>query len=65
MGQLAGYRTKLALRPTDHTVAVGVRDELGNVVSTVTAAYKPGGAPAAAPPASAPAGAAVGEMRNE
>jgi VWFA-related protein len=53
MGQLAGYRTKLALRPLAHTVAVGVRDELGNVSSTVTAAYTPGQGPDASPAAPA------------
>ncbi|HYG64267.1 MAG TPA: VWA domain-containing protein [Thermoanaerobaculia bacterium] len=50
-GQLAGYRTKLTLRPLEHTVAVGVRDELGNIVSTVTAAYSPAAGPAAEPAA--------------
>jgi hypothetical protein len=54
LGQLAGYRTKLALRPVEHTVAVGVRDELGNIVSTVTVPYTPGLTPEA--PAAAPAG---------
>jgi len=68
MGQLAGYRTKLALRRTDHTVAVGVRDELGNMISTVTAAYEPGGAQsaaAAAGPAAAPGEERAGELRKE
>jgi hypothetical protein len=51
LGQVAGYRTKLAMRPVAHTVAVGVRDELGNVVSTVTLPYSPGQAEAAEPPA--------------
>jgi VWFA-related protein len=41
LSQLAGYRTKLNMRPIAHTVAVGVRDELGNVVSTVTVPYTP------------------------
>lgn len=32
---VAGYRFGLLMRPGPHTVAVGVRDEIGNVVSTV------------------------------
>lgn len=45
MGQTVAYRTNLMLRPQAHTVAVGMRDELGNVGSTVTAPYTPGQAP--------------------
>jgi hypothetical protein len=36
------YRANLLLKDGTYTVAVGVRDELGNVGSTVTAAYTPG-----------------------
>jgi hypothetical protein len=39
LGWIAGYRTKLVLEPTAQIVAVGVRDELGNVASTVASAY--------------------------
>jgi VWFA-related protein len=49
MSQLAGYRTKMALRPAAQTVAIGVRDELGNIISTVTATYAPGQVPVAVP----------------
>jgi VWFA-related protein len=45
MGQTVAYRTSLVLRTQAHTVAVGMRDELGNVGSTVTASYTPGQAP--------------------
>ena len=48
MGQTVAYRTNLVLRSANHTVAVGVRDEIGNQGSTVTAAYSPGQAPLAA-----------------
>jgi len=41
LGWVAGYRAKLVLPPRSHVVAVGVRDELGNAVSTVTGAYPP------------------------
>jgi len=29
------------MRPIPHTVVIGVRDELGNTLSTVTAEYNP------------------------
>jgi hypothetical protein len=45
MGQTVAYRTNLMLRPEHHIVAVGVRDEIGNQGSTVTAPYSPGQAP--------------------
>ena len=45
MGQTVAYRTSLMLRNQSHTVAVGVRDEIGNQGSTVTATYAPGQAP--------------------
>ncbi len=35
------YKTQMKIRPLEHVVAVGVRDEVGNVTSTVTATYKP------------------------
>ncbi|HEX2644377.1 MAG TPA: VWA domain-containing protein [Thermoanaerobaculia bacterium] len=47
MGQTVAYRTNLVLRAQAHTVAIGMRDELGNVGSTVTASYTPGQAPPA------------------
>ncbi|HYG64266.1 MAG TPA: VWA domain-containing protein [Thermoanaerobaculia bacterium] len=67
LGQLAGYRAKLALRPVEHTVAVGVRDELGNIVSTVTASYTPGLTPEASPaaPAATPEPAGPTEGRGD
>jgi VWFA-related protein len=53
MGQTVAYRTSLVLRNESHTVAVGVRDEIGNQGSTVTAAYSPGQAPPATAAATA------------
>lgn len=47
-GQRASYTTRMALRPRPHTIALGIRDELGNTVSTVTAPYVPEAAVAAA-----------------
>ena len=41
LGQVAGYRARLRLRPIEHLVAVGVRDELGNVESTATTEFRP------------------------
>jgi hypothetical protein len=41
LGWVAGYRAKLVLPPTSHTVAVGVRDDLGHAISTVTGVYPP------------------------
>jgi hypothetical protein len=41
LGWVAGYRAKLVLPPTAHTVAVGVRDELSHAISTVTGVYPP------------------------
>ncbi len=59
LGQTAGYRTRLVMRPGEHTVAVGVRDELANVSSTVTQVYTPGqGTPISGSAAGAPADAA-------
>jgi VWFA-related protein len=46
-GQLAGYRTTLALRPEETVVAVGVRDELSQAESTLRQTYLPGAAGAA------------------
>ena len=45
LGQVAGYRMVLRMRPQEHTVAVAVRDELGQAESTVTDHWQP---PAAA-----------------
>jgi VWFA-related protein len=42
MGKLAGFRVNLLVRPERQTVAVGVRDDLGHVDSTVRAAFLPG-----------------------
>ncbi|HVR99908.1 MAG TPA: VWA domain-containing protein [Thermoanaerobaculia bacterium] len=46
-GQPASYTTRMALRDAHQTIVLGIRDELGNTVSTVTAPYVPE-APAAA-----------------
>jgi VWFA-related protein len=40
-GQQMSFTTRLLLRPIPHTVVVGVRDELGNTLSTVTSGYNP------------------------
>jgi VWFA-related protein len=42
MGQNAATRITLLLRPGEHRLAVGVRDELGNTDSTVTSNYTAG-----------------------
>ncbi len=39
--QVAGYRMVLQMRPEQHAVAVGVRDELGRIESTVTDLWDP------------------------
>lgn len=41
LGQVAGYRMMLLMRPEEHAVAVAVRDELGRVESTVTGHWDP------------------------
>ena len=41
LGQVAGYRMVLQMRGEEHEVAVGVRDELGRVESTVTDRWQP------------------------
>ena len=41
LGQVAGYRMMLLMRPEEHAIAVGVRDELGRVESTVTELWNP------------------------
>jgi len=42
LGQLGAYRMTMLLRPEAHTVAVAVRDELGNADSTTKSDYTPG-----------------------
>jgi VWFA-related protein len=42
IGQVAGYRTTLALRPEETMLAVGVRDELSQAESTLRRTYVPG-----------------------
>lgn len=42
LGQVGAYRMTLLLRPEPHTVAVAVRDDLGNADSTAKAEYTPG-----------------------
>ncbi|MEA2692590.1 MAG: hypothetical protein QOJ16_1977 [Acidobacteriota bacterium] len=42
-GQSAATRITLLLRPGEHRLAIGVRDELGNTDSTVTSTYTAGG----------------------
>ena len=39
--QVAGYRLVLKMRPEQHAVAVGVRDEVGRIESTVTDLWDP------------------------
>ena len=41
LGQVAGYRVVLLMRPEEHAVAVAVRDELGRTESTVTDLWDP------------------------
>lgn len=52
LGQSAGYRTQLLMRPEPHQVVVGVRDDLGNNDSTLIADFTPGGQDGAAVPGS-------------
>lgn len=42
LGQVGAYRMTMLLRPEPHTIAVAVRDELGNADSTAKADYTPG-----------------------
>lgn len=42
LGQVGAYRMTMLMRPEPHTVAVAVRDELGNADSTAKADYTPG-----------------------
>jgi VWFA-related protein len=42
LGQTAAYKTTLRLRKDAHTVAVSMRDELGNADSAVAVEYTPG-----------------------
>jgi VWFA-related protein len=42
LGQTAAYKMPLVLRPEEHRIAVVVRDELGNLDSTVVTSFKPG-----------------------
>ena len=41
LGQVAGYRMVLRMRPEEHSVAVAVRDEIGQVESTVMGLWQP------------------------
>jgi VWFA-related protein len=45
LGQTAAYKATLLLRPQPHTVAVAVRDELGNVDSSLATSFTPGSLP--------------------
>jgi VWFA-related protein len=45
LGQTAAYKATLLLRPQPHRVAVSVRDELGNVDSSLATDYTPGSQP--------------------
>lgn len=56
LGQVAAYRMNMLLRPEAHTVAVAVRDELGNAESTASAEYTPGQQEQAPPTATAEPG---------
>jgi VWFA-related protein len=49
LGQNALYRTRLLLRREEHVVAVGIRDVLGNTVSTVRTTYRPGSTEGSSP----------------
>jgi len=42
LGQTAAYKATLRLRGDAHTVAVSIRDELGNADSAIVVAYTPG-----------------------
>lgn len=42
LGQTAAYKATLRLRPEPHTVAVSIRDELGNTDSAIAVEYTPG-----------------------
>ncbi len=42
LGQVAGYRMTLMLRPEEHVVVVGVRDELADVESVTRINHTPG-----------------------
>lgn len=42
LGQVGAYRMTMLLRPEAHTVAVAVRDQVGNADSTAKADYTPG-----------------------
>ena len=42
LGQVGAYRVTMLLRPEPHTIAVAVRDDLGNADSTAKAEYSPG-----------------------
>jgi len=54
LGQVGAYRMTMLLRPEAHTVAVAVRDELGNADSTARADYTPGQQETAATDKAAP-----------
>src|SRR5215210_735938 len=43
LGQTAAYKATLRLRGDAHTVAVSIRDELGNADSAIAVPYTPGG----------------------
>ncbi len=49
LGQIGGWKTTFLLRPEPHTVAVALRDRIGNVDSTARAEYTPVPADAADP----------------
>lgn len=56
LGQVGAYRMTMLLRPEAHTVAVAVRDELGNAESTARADYTPGQQETSQPSAAAEPG---------
>lgn len=43
LGQVAGFRMTLRMQEGEHSVVVGVRDELANLSSTTREAHRPGG----------------------
>ena len=42
LGQVAGFRMTLRMKKGEHSVVVGVRDELANISSTTREVHQPG-----------------------
>ena len=56
LGESVGYRVEIAVRPGEQAIAVGVRDELGHLDSTVIAPWKPAQSARATPAGAHPPG---------